>query len=122
MAADAGREVSGVAGLVSRSIDVVQGFKVLGHHRVERALPIDTRLTAIGELVNTSPTVCSQPFVCCLKLLLRSGNCLAEETEGCPHCTMICYHMMVAWSDHMHSMTAHADCTSHQHVLLSAFK
>lgn len=83
MAADSGREVSGLAGMVSRSIDVVQGFKVLGHHRVERALPMGTPLTAIGELVNTDPTVCSQPFACCLKPLLKSENCPAEEMEEC---------------------------------------
>ena len=81
VAADSGREVSGLAGLVSRSIDVVQGFKVLGHHRVERALPMGTRLTAIGELVNTDTTVRSQPFACCLKPLLMSENCPAEDCE-----------------------------------------
>ncbi|KAL0022091.1 hypothetical protein WJX79_006541 [Trebouxia sp. C0005] len=55
VAADSGRDTTGVSGLVLRSMDTLQGYKVLGHHKDEKALPVGTRLTAIGEIVNTNP-------------------------------------------------------------------
>ncbi|KAL0027515.1 hypothetical protein WJX77_007171 [Trebouxia sp. C0004] len=53
--ADSGRDTVGVSSLVLRSIDTVQGYKVLGHHKDEKALLMGTRLTAIGEVVDTDP-------------------------------------------------------------------
>lgn len=65
VAADSGRDTTGVSGLVLRSMDTLQGYKVLGHHKDEKALPVGTRLTAIGEIVNTNPAVCFRPFASC---------------------------------------------------------
>lgn len=56
VAADSGRDTTGVSGLVLRSMDTLQGYKVLGHHKDEKALAIGTCLTAIGEVVNTNPS------------------------------------------------------------------
>ena len=65
VAADSGRDATGVSGLVLRSMDTLQGYKVLGHHKDEKALAVGTRLTAIGEVVNTNPAVCFRPFASC---------------------------------------------------------
>ena len=46
-----------MSGLILRSIDVVQGFKVSGHHKVEKGLLVGTQLTAIGEVCNAHPMV-----------------------------------------------------------------
>jgi len=66
VAADSGRDTLGVTSLVLRSMDTVQGYKVLGHQKEEKALLMGTRLTAIGEVVNTSPAVCFWPLASCL--------------------------------------------------------
>ena len=62
VAADSGRDTSGVSGLVLRSMDTLQGYKVLGHNKQEKALAVGTCLTAIGEVVNTNPAVYFSPF------------------------------------------------------------
>ena len=36
-----------------RTMDALQGFKVMGTQKVEKALPVGTHLTAIGEVVST---------------------------------------------------------------------
>ena len=36
-----------------RTMDALQGFKVMGTQKVEKALPVGTALTAIGEVVST---------------------------------------------------------------------
>ena len=65
VAADSGRDTSGVSGLVLRSMDTLQGYKVLGHNKQEKALAVGTCLTAIGEVVNTNPAVYFWPFASC---------------------------------------------------------
>ena len=58
ISADAGSiPQNGVPGLIARGLDIVQGYKVAGYHKVERSIPVDTELTIIGEVVNTQPTV-----------------------------------------------------------------
>ncbi|KAL0049916.1 hypothetical protein WJX82_000749 [Trebouxia sp. C0006] len=54
VAADSGRDSGGVTSLVLRSMDTVQGYKVLGLQKEEKALLMGTRLTAIGEIVNSA--------------------------------------------------------------------
>ena len=47
----------GFGALLDRSMDAVQGHRVLGYHTMERSLPVGTQLTVVGEVVNTSPPV-----------------------------------------------------------------
>ena len=37
-----------------RTMDALQGFKVMGTQKTEKALPVGTHLTAIGEVVSTT--------------------------------------------------------------------
>lgn len=65
VAAYSGRDSGGVTSLVLRSMDTVQGYKVLGLQKEEKALLMGTRLTAIGEVVNSA--VCFWPLASCLE-------------------------------------------------------
>ena len=47
--------------IAMRTMDALQGFKVLGTQKQEKALPIGTDLTVVGEVVSTQP-VCSCPI------------------------------------------------------------
>ena len=38
--------------IAHRTMDALQGFKVMGTQKVEKALPIGTHLTVIGEVVS----------------------------------------------------------------------
>ena len=41
--------------LAHRTMDALQGCKLMGTLKVEKALPVDTHLTVIGEVVSTTP-------------------------------------------------------------------
>ena len=59
--ADAGEASNTTASRIAmRTMDAIQGFKVLGTQKQEKALPVGTELTAVGEVVSTQP-VCSLP-------------------------------------------------------------
>ncbi|KAL3161152.1 hypothetical protein ABBQ38_009525 [Trebouxia sp. C0009 RCD-2024] len=54
--ADTGESSSSTTSRIAlRTMDALQGFKVMGTQKVEKALPVGTALTAIGEVVSTQP-------------------------------------------------------------------
>ena len=54
--ADGGDSSSSTTSRIAmRTMDALQGFKVLGTQKVEKALPVGTALTAIGEVVSNKP-------------------------------------------------------------------
>ena len=44
---------SATSQIAHRTMDALQGFKVMGTQKVEKALPVGTDLTVIGEVVST---------------------------------------------------------------------
>lgn len=61
--------------IANRTMDALQGFKVMGTQKVEKALPVGTTLTVIGEVVRTHP-VKFLPFEM-LELTLTSYYCVS---------------------------------------------
>lgn len=54
--ADTGETSSSTTSRIAlRTMDALQGFKVMGTQKVEKALPVGMALTAIGEVASTQP-------------------------------------------------------------------
>lgn len=47
--------------VLGKAVDIVTGLQVLGRDKVEKALPVGTNVTVVGELVSAEPAVCSTP-------------------------------------------------------------
>lgn len=86
--------------IANRTMDALQGFKVMGTQKVERALPVGTTLTVIGEVVTAQPVgflcyellelgmaSCHCTSVRCVSgaLLLARLNCIIAHAQACVH-------------------------------------